>query len=159
MSRNGSSRTSVVLSMIAVVLIIAIGTLVVLILMENAKPDPASAPTAVTETVIESATPAPPPEVTTPEYTPPPAPAGSAVVQGGQCLPSEARSFGTDANGQSLVCTYMGADGGYRWVQHAPNSGQVHNIGDPCDPAVDSVAQDPSGKAIMCGGQTWVDGP
>lgn len=124
----------------------------------------ASAPTPVTVRVTAST---PPPPVTTTATSPPTAtletptetPTGSTPVQGGPCYESEARSFGTAADGTSLVCTYMGADGGFVWVAHAGNDGSVHNLGEPCDPSVDQVAQDPSGKAIMCGGQVWVSGP
>lgn len=156
MSRN-ESRTSVLLGAVAGLLVIGVGAFVVLISASHDQQE--SAVPAVTEIVIDSAAPAPPPVVVAPAEAPPPVPAGSVVVQGGQCLPSEVRSFGTDVNGQSLVCTSMGAVGGYVWVGHAPNSGEVHNIGEPCDPAVDGVAQDPAGYAIMCGGETWTDGP
>lgn len=98
------------------------------------------------------------PAETSATTTPVPAAAGSSIVQDGPCFEAEARTFGTDANGQSLVCTYMGS-GGYAWVMHAPISGGVHRIGDPCDPAVDTVAQDADGRAVMCGGDTWVGGP
>ncbi|RPA65957.1 hypothetical protein EF294_03105 [Gordonia oryzae] len=104
---------------------------------------PAAAPTpTVTETTTEE-----------------PTPTGSTPVQGGQCFESEARSFGTAADGTSLVCAYLGAGGGYQWVLHGDNDGETHNIGDPCDPSVDSVSTDPQGKAILCGGQTWVANP
>ncbi|MHC3004255.1 hypothetical protein [Gordonia sp. GN26] len=119
-----------------------------------------AAPVTVTVTSSPAEEPAPQPApVTPPPVTTQPEPTGSTPYEGGPCFESEARSFGTAADGTSLVCNYMGADGDFRWVQHADNDGSVHNLGEPCDPAVDKVAQDPSGKAIMCGGQFWVDGP
>ncbi|MFZ2510545.1 MAG: hypothetical protein WAW85_05575 [Gordonia sp. (in: high G+C Gram-positive bacteria)] len=152
----GSGKTTGTLAAVAAVLVIALGAVLAYLIVTN-RDNPPTAP--VTATVMETSTPPPTATTTETQYVVPETPAGSAVVEGGHCLETEARSFGTDPNGQSLVCTYMGAGGGYVWVQHATNSGEIHNIGEPCDPAVDSVAQDPSGKAIMCGGQTWVGGP
>ncbi|WP_298440528.1 hypothetical protein [Gordonia sp. (in: high G+C Gram-positive bacteria)] len=151
--------TTILLAIVATLLAIAVAVVVTIVVLHRGTGD-AAPPAGATATVIETA-PAPPPVSTTTEtaYVPPPVPTGSTVVEGGPCLESEARSFGTAADGESLVCNYMGADGGYVWVGHAENSGEVHDIGEPCDISVDRVAQDPSGKAIMCGGETWVGGP
>ena len=123
----------------------------------------AAPPSASVSTVVETHTPTTA-QVDTPyveaPYVPPaaPTPTGSVVVQGGDCFESEARSFSADADGQSLICTAMGA-GRFAWVPHAPDSGEVHNIGDPCDSTVDSVARDPDGKGILCSAGTWYAGP
>ncbi|QRY64583.1 hypothetical protein JVX90_05430 [Gordonia sp. PDNC005] len=85
-------------------------------------------------------------------------PSGSLVTEGGECYPSEVRSFGTDASGRSLVCGYSGTDEPH-WLQHADESGEIHSVGEPCDSAVDSVAKDENGLFIMCGGTTWVTRP
>lgn len=156
----GNSRSGVLTAMLGVVaglLLVTLGAAVTFIVVSGDS-EPAAAPPA-TEIVVESAAP-PPPVTTEPAYVPP-APSGSVVVRGGQCWESEVRSFGTSAAGESLVCTYMGANGGYVWVGHAANSGEVHNIGEPCNHPDDQVAVDPSGKAIMCGGPNsfWTDGP
>lgn len=160
MAGNGRSGVlTAMLGIVAALLLAGVGVAVTLIVTSNDDEPAAAAPSPVTETVVESPPPPPPPPVTTEPVDVPPAPTGSVVVQGGPCLESEVRSFGTSADGQSLVCTYMGADGGFVWVGHAPNSGGVHNIGDPCSSPEDQVAVDPSGKAIMCGGSVWTDGP
>jgi len=152
-----------VLGTIAAVLAVALGVAVTLVLVGGDDESTTAGPATrtVTRSAIAPADPAAPAAPTTPTTTSDPAPvaSGSAVVAGGPCLESEARSFGTDAAGQSLVCIYLGAGGGFQWVGHGDNSGEVHRIGEPCDSTVDKVAQDPDGRAIMCGGQTWVAGP
>lgn len=106
-----------VLSIIAAVLAIAVAAAVTFVIVSSNNDDEPSAP--VTATVSQPApqttTPAPQ-ETTAPQenYVPPAEPSGSPVVEGGQCFESEASSFGTDANGKSLVCTDIGA--GFRWV-------------------------------------------
>lgn len=152
-----------VLAALIAVLAVAVAVVAVLVFTRH-ESTTASAPTPVTVRVTAST---PPPTVTPTTASAPTAtvetptetPTGSTPIQGGPCYESEARSFGTADDGTSLVCTYMGADGGFVWVAHAGNDGSVHNLGEPCDPSVDQVAQDPSGKAIMCGGQVWVSGP
>ncbi|OZC32112.1 hypothetical protein CJJ17_11885 [Gordonia polyisoprenivorans] len=72
------------------------------------------------------------------------------MVLGGSCLESEASTFGTAADGTSLVCTYLGAGGGYQWVRHAQTDGEIHNVGDPCDSSGPPVSETPDGKAIIC---------
>ncbi|WP_232715501.1 hypothetical protein [Gordonia metallireducens] len=119
-----------------------------------------AAPVTVTVTSTPDPEPAPQPApATPPPVTTQPEPTGSTPVRGGVCLETEDRQFGVAADGTSVVCVYSHPTDDYRWSRHADNDGSVHNLGEPCDPAVDKVAQDPSGKAIMCGGQFWVDGP
>lgn len=146
------------LAAVAVILVTVLVGLSVYAATKNG--DDRAAPAPVTVTVSNTPTEQRPPRPTPPPpVTAPPTQTGSTPTEGGFCYESEARSFGTAADGTSLVCVYMGASGGYRWARHAENDGSVHNLGEPCDPAVDKVAQDPSGRAIMCGGQLWVDGP
>ncbi|MFT3659817.1 MAG: hypothetical protein QM809_00010 [Gordonia sp. (in: high G+C Gram-positive bacteria)] len=163
--RKGSQvATSWILGVVAALLAVAVAVVAVVIVMSDEPEPPAAAP--VTETVMKTETAASTttPVVTTtaaPEITQTPepvVPAGSPVAQGQPCLASEARQFKTDAAGNSLVCAPMGA-AGFSWVQHGNDDGGVHRIGEPCDPAVDSVSRDPSGLAILCGGQTWVANP
>lgn len=157
-SRTRSSTLTWVLGAITAILAAAVtGTVVFVVMSMNDDAPSAQAP--ATATVVETATPPPPPPTTTPEPVVAEPAAGSTPIEGGACLEGESRNFGTSASGQSLVCTYMGAGGGFRWVRHASNDGSVHHLGEPCDRAVDQVSQDPSGRAIMCGGDTWVDGP
>lgn len=157
MARDGrSGALTAMLGILAAVLLASVGVAVTLIVMSG-DDDPVAAPPVI-ETVVESAAPPPPPPVETEPAYVPPTPTGSAVVQGGPCFESEVRSFGTSADGQSLVCIYAGGDG-YAWVGHGANSGEVHNIGDPCSSPEDQVAVDPSGRAIMCGGSVWTAGP
>lgn len=158
MANGRQSGIGVVLGVVAALLAIGVAVFVALIVSSSNSEEHAEPPVTVTESVVVQ------PSTTTSILVPPPPavqPSGSVVVEGGQCWESEARSFGTSASGQSLVCIYMGATGGYRWVQHAPNSGEVHNIGDPCNYPDDQVAVDPAGKVIMCGGpnSTWSAGP
>ncbi|WP_279104272.1 hypothetical protein [Gordonia paraffinivorans] len=158
--RAGTDRRTVwVLAVLASVLVLALVIGILYVFTTRRAEDDRAEPTPVT--VTRTSTPPAPPSTPPPPAAPAPTPeqAGSVPVEGGPCHESEARSFATAANGTSLVCVYMGAGGGFRWSQHAENDGSVHNIGDPCDLAVDRVAQDPSGKAIMCGGDTWVGGP
>ncbi|MGO3328034.1 hypothetical protein [Gordonia sp. (in: high G+C Gram-positive bacteria)] len=166
--KSSASRITWVLALLTVVLLIAVAVVVTLIFNDRRSfNDESAEPTTslLTATATETSSPTqstatvdpPAPEVTTDDVVP--EPIGSTPTEGGSCLETEARSFATSAGGQSLVCTYMGAGGGYMWVGHAENNGAVHNIGDPCDSSVDRVSQDPSGKAIMCGGDTWVGGP
>ncbi|WP_059034948.1 hypothetical protein [Gordonia desulfuricans] len=110
----------------------------------SASPVPAPTP-APTQTVTETATAA--------------VPTGSVAAEGSPCLESEARSFGTAADGTSLVCVFLGADAGHRWVRHAEDDDSVHTIGEPCDSSVDRVSRDRQGRAILCGGTTWTAGP
>ncbi|WP_454162436.1 hypothetical protein [Gordonia iterans] len=157
MANGRQSGIGVVLGVVAALLAIGIAVFVTLIVSSSNSEERAEPAVTVTESVVVQ------PSTTTSIHAPPPSqvqPSGSLVVQGGQFWESEARSFGTSASGQSLVCIYGGA-GGYRWVQHAPNSGEVHNIGDPCNHPDDQVAVDPEGKVIMCGGpnSTWSAGP
>ena len=166
-----------ILGIVAFVLVAALAVSIVYLVSKTGESSSAAAPTTVTvtpsqpavaaeahttatsdpsETTSLPATTEAPPAVA--ETTTEAVPTGSAVVENGQCLESEARSFGTAADGTSLVCIYT-RPGVLTWVGHAENDGSVHNLGDPCDSSVDRVAQDPSGKAIMCGGTTWVGGP
>ncbi len=65
--------------------------------------------------------------------------------------------FGRAPNGQALAC--IAFDGQGTWVLSAPLRG-VQEIGDPCPPGVDSAAQTPDGRALMCVyGQGWQPGP
>ncbi len=85
-------------------------------------------------------------------------PAAAPVGEGLPC--TNIRQFGTDENtGRSLVCAGMGAGNPSRWVRHGEVAAEIHRVGEPCDPAQDNVAKDAAGKAIMCGGTTWVYGP
>lgn len=165
-----SSRAVWAMAVVVVALLAAVGAVAWFIIdAESSDTDVATdEPAAVTVSITPTTTteePAPPAaEVAPPAAVPtttvqPVQPPASVPVEGGSCLESEARSFGTSADGQNLVCIYMGGAGRYAWVRHGENSGQVHNIGEPCDPAVDQVAVDPDGKAIMCGGQYWTTGP
>ncbi|MCF8587452.1 hypothetical protein [Gordonia liuliyuniae] len=162
--KSSSTRTTWVLASLAVALLVAVAVVVALIVSDRIGFTDGDAD--VTETVVTVTSAVSPPSAptttespaTTTEYVAP-EPAGSTPVQGGPCFEAEVRSFATSADGQNLVCTYMGTGGGYVWVSHAENDGSVHDIGDPCDSSVDRVAQDPSGQAIMCGGDTWVGGP
>ncbi|WP_245672817.1 hypothetical protein [Aldersonia kunmingensis] len=102
--------------------------------------------------------PAPPaqPQSPPPPPPPPPEPVQSPVVGGVCASPS---SIATDANtGADIVCVFMGANGGYKWVSSAPIIG-THNVGEPCDNSVDNVSKTPAGKAIMCVGDEWMYGP
>ncbi|MET4610654.1 hypothetical protein ABIC28_001632 [Rhodococcus sp. PvR044] len=82
---------------------------------------------------------------------------GGVVTVGQPC--SSPSDIGTDVNtGANIVCVYMGAGGGTKWVNSAPISG-INNVGDACDTATDRVSQTPAGKAIMCAGDQWVYGP
>ena len=171
--KSSAARVTWILAVIAVILLVAVAVVVILIVNdrhsfndETAEPTTSLVTATATETppsthsaMTQSATTLvpPAPEVTTDE--PVPEPTGSTPISGGPCLAWEVRSFATSPDGQDLVCNYLGADGGYVWVGHAENDGTVHSIGDPCDSSVDRVAHDPSGKAIMCGGDTWVGGP
>lgn len=157
MQPDRSRQVTWVLAGIAVLLVAVFAVLAAYTFTRDRGDSADAAPVTVTVTSTPAQAPAPAPAP--PPVNTQPAPTGSTPSEGGFCYESEARSFGTAAGGTSLVCNYMGADGGFRWVRHADNDGSVHNLGEPCDPAVDKVAQDPSGKAIMCGGQLWVDGP
>ncbi|MFI6432845.1 hypothetical protein [Rhodococcus oryzae] len=88
----------------------------------------------------------------------PPAQSSAGVVTVGQ--PCSAPSdIGTDVNtGANIVCVYMGAGGGTKWVNSAPISG-VNSVGDLCDSATENVSSTPAGKAIMCVGGEWMYGP
>ncbi|MCR5976862.1 hypothetical protein GDN83_03730 [Gordonia jinghuaiqii] len=158
MKQDRSRQITWVLAGIAALLVFVFVVLAVYLFTRDSGDDRTDA-APVTVTVTSTPTQEPSPTPAPPPVTTRPAPTGSTPSEGGPCFEWEARSFGTAADGTSLVCNYMGADGGFRWVGHADNDGSVHNLGEPCDPAVDKVAQDPSGKAIMCGGQFWVDGP
>ena len=160
--RRRSSSAVWALATIVVLLAIALIGAALWLLTRNTD-DSASAPPSPV-TVTETSTPLTTQVTVTEQPQPQPQPTivvpqASTPVEGGTCYESEARRFATAANGMSVVCVYMGAGGGFKWARHAENDGSVHNLGEPCDPAVDRVAQDPSGKAIMCGGQYWVDGP
>ncbi|MCF8570292.1 hypothetical protein L5G32_08430 [Gordonia sp. HY002] len=172
--KSSAARVTWILAVIAVILLVAVAVVVALIFNDrHSFNDETTDPT----TSLVTATDTPPPQTTTQsaaivpsDPTVPSAPAvtteevvpeptASNPISGGPCLASEARTFATSADGQDLVCNYLGADGGYVWVGHAENDGTVHSIGDPCGSSVDRVAQNPSGKAIMCDGDTWVAGP
>lgn len=107
-----------VLSIIAAVLAIAVAVAITFVIVSsNNNDDEPSAPVTATVSQPVPQTTTPAPQETTPSqetYVPPAEPSGSPVVEGGQCFESEARSYGTDANGKSLVCTDIGA--GFRWV-------------------------------------------
>ncbi len=154
-TRDGSRALTAILGIIAAVLAVAVTGVAVYLVTSSRNADPV--PPAVT-TVIEHTVSSPDPVPTVTQEVTVEVPAGTVPALGATCLESEARQFGTDANGLSLVCTYLGAGGGYQWVRHVAEDGQVHRVGEPCDPAVDRVSRDPSGLAIMCGGQTWVTG-
>lgn len=171
--KSPTSWVTWVLASVAALLLVAVAVVVTFIIGDRATftDDNTTGSTESVATETSTVTPRPSPSTTTPTVTeqqaPPttttqyvaPEPASSAPALGGQCLESELRTFATAPDGQGIVCNYMGADGGFVWVGHAENDGSVHNIGDPCDSSVDRVAQDPSGKAIMCGGTEWVGGP
>ncbi|SIS13101.1 hypothetical protein [Williamsia sterculiae] len=71
---------------------------------------------------------------------------------------SDGDAIATDRiSGEDIVCALNVKNG--VWVNSAPIADEVHTIGEPCDPAVDVAARDSAGRAIMCGGQTWVRGP
>lgn len=90
------------------------------------------------------------------EAEPAQSPTGVAAV-GQPC--SSPSDIGTDVNtGDDIVCVYMGAGGGTKWVMSAPISG-INNVGDVCDSATENVSSTPAGKAIMCVGDQWVYGP
>lgn len=158
-----SSRLTGVLCVIAFLLVAALVVAVIFVIVDSRRDNSTSATVTMTATTTPPASSTPPAAAPTPTVTETateePTPTGSTPVQGGQCYESEARSFGTAADGTSLVCAYLGAGGGYQWVLHGDNDGETHNIGEPCDPSVDRVSTDPQGKAILCGGQTWVANP
>ncbi|MGW0036207.1 hypothetical protein [Gordonia sp. NPDC003376] len=175
-SSHHRRRTLWVLGVVAFLLLAALTVAIVYVTTTPTRIErgagPAATVTMSADTTAGKNTPGgtPPPDTST--QPPVPAPtdtvtetatrefqSGSVVAEGSPCFETEARSFGTAADGTSLVCIYVGAGGGYRWVQHAEDDGSVHNIGDPCDSSVDRVARDPEGRAIMCGGDTWVAGP
>ncbi|MDR2281026.1 MAG: hypothetical protein LBE07_09265 [Gordonia sp. (in: high G+C Gram-positive bacteria)] len=143
-------------AVLAVIVGVAV-TIVVLDSTDSSTAAPATTTTVVTKTPSTATT---APVVETPAYVEPTVetPSGSLVAEGGECYPSEVRSFGTDASGRSLVCGYSGTDAPH-WLQHADESGEIHSVGEPCDSAVDSVAKDENGLFIMCGGTTWVTHP
>ncbi|GAC59010.1 hypothetical protein GOHSU_68_00020 [Gordonia hirsuta DSM 44140 = NBRC 16056] len=162
-SRSGNSKVTGLLAGTALVLALALAASVTYLLTRGAQAEPSAGPHTVVVTETNDSVPPQPadPQPQTPEQQgqADPAPSVSAVVLDGPCLESQVRQFGTDVTGTSVVCAYVGPGGGFRWVRHADRSAEVHNVGAPCDSAVDRVAQDPSGLAIMCAGDTWVTGP
>ncbi|WP_336791849.1 hypothetical protein [Gordonia malaquae] len=156
-----SQSFTAVLAGTAAVLAVVVGVAVTIVVLDGSESPsaaPATTTTVITTTPSTATTTAP--LVETPVYVEPTVetPSGSLVTEGGECLPSEVRSFGTDASGRSLVCGYSGTDAPH-WLQHADESGEIHNVGEPCDSAVDSVAKDENGLFIMCSGTTWVTHP
>ncbi|MDS1114323.1 hypothetical protein RD149_11155 [Gordonia westfalica] len=157
MQPDRSRQVTWVLAGIAVLLVAVFAVLAAYTFTRDRGDSADAAPVTVTVTSTPAQAPAPAPAP--PPVTTQPAPTGSTPSEGGVCHESEDRSFGVAADGTSLVCVYAHPTDDHRWSRHSNNDGSVHNLGEPCDPAVDKVAQDPSGKAIMCGGQFWVDGP
>ncbi|WP_228461462.1 hypothetical protein [Gordonia spumicola] len=161
-SKSLTTALATATGILAVVVAVAV-TVVVLDRDDAPVASPATATTVVTHTptTVTSTAPAQVPTIETPVIQTPviETPTGSFVTEGGECYPSEVRSFGTDGAGRSLVCASMGSAAPPRWVQHADDDGSVHNVGDSCDDSVDSVAQDPSGLAILCSNGAWQSGP
>ncbi len=156
-----SKSLTALLACAAAVLAVVVGVVVTIVVLDGSERStavPATTTTVITTTPSTATTTAP--VVETPANVEPTieTPSGSLVTEGGECSPSEVRSFGTDASGRSLVCGYSGTDAPH-WLQHADDSGEIHSVGEPCDSAVDSVAKDENGLFIMCGGTTWVTHP
>ncbi|WP_328856628.1 DUF4190 domain-containing protein [Williamsia herbipolensis] len=91
----------------------------------------------------------------------------SGPVLNESCSEGQASVIATDANtGQNIVCTFLGAGGGYKWVQTAEVSPGTHERGDSCDPATDRVGRTAAGTALICvsevnggSGGSWEPGP
>lgn len=121
-------------------------------------PAPPAAATPVQEAPPVEAAPEPDPVVVETTEEAEPAQSSAGVVTVGQPC-SSVSDIGTDVNtGGDIVCVYMGAGGGTKWVMSAPISG-VNNPGEACDQATENVSSTPAGKAIMCAGGEWVYGP
>jgi hypothetical protein len=118
-------------------------------------------PPPSTATITEQA-PAPQPVVPSPEQPTAAEPAEVLPAVGTTC--STPGYVGFDTAGTELVCQYMGADGGYIWVNIAPSSG-LAELGGPCDPATEATARTLDGMALLCSpgpnGEPgiWMDGP
>lgn len=165
--RNSGRPTTLIWLLAAIlgIVLVAVGVVVAIMVVDPSDDKPAAAftttvtlPPPVTETVTEQA-PVPPPIV------PPvaePTVEEIAAALGATC--DTPGYVGFDASGTELVCQYMGANGGYRWVNIAPSSGPGQ-LGGPCDPATQATARTPEGQALLCSpgpnGEPgiWMDGP
>jgi hypothetical protein len=113
------------------------------------EPPPETIPTQ-TAPIATAAEPEPEPELI------PPATGSSMVTVGQPC--STPSAIGIDVNtGAEIVCVYMGAGTGSRWVSSVPIVG-VNEVGAPCD-SNDGASRTPEGLAIMCVQGEWVYGP
>lgn len=81
----------------------------------------------------------------------------SVVTVGESC--SQTSAVGVDEyTGENIVCVYLGAGGGTRWVGSVPIVG-VNQVGTACDSSSGNASQTPEGLAIMCVGDEWTYGP
>lgn len=81
----------------------------------------------------------------------------SLVTVGEPC--SQASAVGVDDyTGENIVCVYLGAGGGKKWVGSVPIVG-INQVGTACDSSSGNASQTPEGQAIMCVGDEWTYGP
>ncbi|WP_243636892.1 hypothetical protein [Rhodococcus sp. Eu-32] len=81
----------------------------------------------------------------------------SVVTVGEPC--SQTSAVGVDEyTGENIVCVYLGAGGGTKWVGSVPIVG-VNQVGTACDSSSGNASQTPEGLAVMCVGDEWTYGP
>ncbi|WP_143695447.1 hypothetical protein [Williamsia sp. 1135] len=166
---GNSARSRTLIWLLAAILgIVLVATAVVFafVLADSSDAEPSAAstttlPPPVTETVTQQA-PVPQPIVPTVAEPTVEEPAAPQAAVGTTC--DTPGYVGFDASGTELVCQYMGAGGGYKWVNIVPSSGPGE-LGGPCDPATQATARTSDGRALLCSpgpnGEPgiWMDGP